>query len=51
MTVLKLSLVLLGVICFAVSMRTNMPGARWAGIAFVVAALVLRVVERLRSRL
>lgn len=51
MSSLKLVLVLLGVVCFGVSLRTNMLAARWAAIALVAAALVLRVVERLRSKL
>ena len=51
MSSIKLALVLLGVVCFTVSLRTNVAWARWAGIAFVAAALLLRIVERLREKL
>ena len=51
MTSAKLGLVLLGVVFFTFALRTNAGWARWAGIACVALALVLRVVERLRSKL
>ena len=48
---IRLALVLLGVLCYAASVRANIPWLRWAAIACVGAAIVLRIVDRLRDKL
>jgi hypothetical protein len=43
---LRLALLLAGVIAFTMALRTGAEWMRWAGIAFVGAALLLRFIKR-----
>ena len=49
MTVAKLALALMAAILFAYGARNDIPQLRWAAIAFLAAAVILRFVDRTRS--
>jgi hypothetical protein len=46
----KLTLALIAAILFAYGIRTDVPALRWAAIAFLALAVILRFVDRYRSR-
>jgi hypothetical protein len=50
MTVAKLTLALIAAILFAYGARTDVPALRWAAIAFLAIAVLLRFFDRNRSR-
>lgn len=50
MMALRLALIGAGVMAFIVALRTGTEWVRWVGIACLAAALIIRVVERLRTR-
>jgi hypothetical protein len=49
-TILKLVLFLVGIIVFAFGVRDNRPEVRWAAIAFIAAAFLMRWLPKDRSR-
>jgi hypothetical protein len=49
MTTAKLALALIAAILFMVGARNEAPQLRWAAIAFLAAAVLLRFVDRLRK--
>ena len=50
MTTAKLILALIAAILFLLGMRNESPELRWAAIAFLTFAVLLRFVDRFRSR-
>lgn len=50
MTTAKLALVLMAAVLFALGVRSDMPQLRWAAIAFLAAAVLLRFFDRNRNR-
>ena len=50
LTVAKLALALMAAILFAYGVRTDIPPLRWAAIAFLVAAVLLRFFDRNRRQ-
>ena len=50
MTVAKVALALMAAILFAYGIRNNVPQLRWAAIAFLTAAVLLRFFDRKRNR-
>jgi hypothetical protein len=50
LTVAKLALALMAAILFAYGVRTDIPPLRWAAIAFLLAAVLLRFVDRNRRK-
>lgn len=50
MTIAKLALALMAAILFAYGARSDIPQLRWAAIAFLAAAVLLRFLDRTRSR-
>jgi hypothetical protein len=49
-TAAKLALALMAAILFAYGVRTDLPQLRWAAIAFLAAAVLLRFFDKSRSR-
>jgi hypothetical protein len=49
LTIIKLVLLLVGLLVFAYGVRENLAEVRWAGIAFVAAALLLRLLPKKRQ--
>ena len=49
-TVAKLALALMAAILFAYGVRTDIPPLRWAAIAFLLAAVLLRFFDRNRRQ-
>ena len=49
MTVAKLALALMAAILFAYGARNDIPQLRWAAIAFLAAAVIIRFFDRTRS--
>lgn len=50
MTVAKLTLALIAAVLFALGIRNDHPSLRWAAIAFLSIAVILRFFDRTRSR-
>ena len=50
MTVAKLALALMAAILFALGVRNDVPQLRWAAIAFLSIAVLLRFLDRTRSK-
>ena len=50
MTVAKISLALIAAILFGFGVRNEIPQLRWAAIAFLAAAVLIRFFDRTRSR-
>ena len=50
MTIAKLTLALIAAILFMLGMRGDSPELRWAAIAFLALAVLLRFVDRFRNR-
>ena len=50
MTIAKLALALMAAILFAYGIRNDIPQLRWAAIAFLAAAVLLRFFDKTRSR-
>ena len=49
-TAAKLALALMAAILFAYGVRSDLPQLRWAAIAFLAAAILLRFFDKTRSR-
>jgi hypothetical protein len=49
-TLAKLTLALIAAILFAYGTRSDVPALRWAAIAFLALAVLLRFLDRYRSR-
>jgi len=49
-TAAKLALALMAAILFAYGVRSDLPQLRWAAIAFLAAAVLLRFFDKSRSR-
>ena len=49
-TAAKLALALMAAILFAYGVRSDLPQLRWAAIAFLAAAVLLRFLDKSRSR-
>jgi len=49
-TAAKLALALIAAILFAYGVRSDLPQLRWAAIAFLAAAVLLRFLDKSRSR-
>ncbi len=45
-TILKLALLVVGLFLFAYGVRERLADVRWAGIAFIAIAFLMRLVER-----
>jgi hypothetical protein len=50
MTTAKLTLALIAAILFGYGVRTDEPALRWAAIAFLALAILIRFLDRYRSR-
>ena len=50
MIALRLALIGAGVMAFVFALRTGTEWVRWVGIGCLAAALIIRLVERLRAR-
>ena len=50
MTIAKLTLALIAAILFLLGLRGDSPELRWAAIAFLALAVLLRFVDRLRKQ-
>ena len=50
MTIAKMTLALIAAILFGLGVRNDSPPLRWAAIAFLAAAVLLRFIDSRRSR-
>jgi hypothetical protein len=50
MTIAKMTLALIAAILFGLGVRNESPQLRWAAIAFLSAAVLLRLIDSRRSR-